>query len=81
MLRQKKKTLLDKLYETSPDDPAGKINKVLAIYKSTNVQGYCEELKLVYKDLALSHLVAANLSEESKRKFADFADYLLSRES
>lgn len=71
---------LDELYSSSPDDPSDKINRVLEIYKSTNVIGYSEELKLVYKDLAMSHLVAANLSEVAQNDFKVFGEYLLSRE-
>lgn len=73
------KTQLDELYASSPPDPTDKIQKVLAIYKNANVQGYSEELKLVYQNLAISHLHAARLSDSATEMFTQFGDYLLSR--
>lgn len=69
------------LYSKSPADPAAKIEEVLRIYKDANAKGYAEELKLVYKDLAISHLMAAGLSVSATESFKAFANYLLEREN
>jgi len=75
------RTLLDKLYSSTPADPAQKIEQVLSIYKDANAKGYAEELKLVYKDLAISHLTAAGLDQSPHENLTQFANYLLSRDS
>lgn len=69
------------LYSHSPADPAAKIEEVLRVYKDANAKGYAEELKLVYKDLAISHLMAAGLSVSATESFKAFANYLLEREN
>ena len=69
------------LYNQSPTDPTAKIQDVLRIYKDANAKGYAEELKLVYKDLAISHLTAAGLADSATERFKAFASYLLERES
>jgi len=78
--KDEKNTLL-RLFSTAPEDPTEKIETVLNIYKSTNVKGYAEELKLVYQDLANSHLTAACLENSVFENFNSFGNYLLARKS
>ena len=58
-----------------------KIEEVLALYKAAHVGVHCDELKLVYKQLAYSHLAAVSLSDEQKQVLKSFAEALLDRES
>lgn len=74
-----KETLL-KWYSQNPEDPTEKIDIVKKLFKDYNVLGYTEEVKMAYKDLALSHLTPTNMDEKNKQIFVSFADFLLNRD-
>lgn len=64
---------------TLPEEEEGKINTVIKVFNNLVVKEYAGELKMAYKDLALSHLENAGLSEGHKKELVSFADFLLTR--
>ncbi len=78
---ENEKLELKKQYKSVLEDSTEKVAYVLEIFKSTNVRGYSEELKLVYKELANSHLQASCLESPQRKRFEEFGDYLIGRSS
>lgn len=64
---------------TLPEEEEVKINTVIKVFNNLVVKEYAGELKMAYKDLALSHLENAGLSEGHKKELVSFADFLLTR--
>lgn len=64
--------------EISEED---KIQEVLQLYKAAHVGVHCDELKLVYQQLAFSHLDAVSVSADKKSVLRTFAEELMGRES
>ena len=56
-----------------------RINEVTALFKAAHVGVHCDELKLVYQQLAHSHLEAVGVDRTKKSILKDFADQLLNR--
>lgn len=52
---------------------------VKGLFETAHVKVHAEELKLVYQQLAISHLDAVNVSEEKKEELRGLADKLLNR--
>ena len=67
------------LYNSKPQNPSNKVEKVRSIMKSAHVLTYSDEVKGEYKNLAFSHLDAIKMSDDQKSQFRAFGDYLLSR--
>ena len=55
------------------------IQRVKELFMIAHVDVHAEELKLVYQQLALSHLKAVNVIDEKKEILKQFADQLLNR--
>jgi len=55
------------------------ISEVKSLLEKSYVKVHAEELKLVYQQLALSHLDAISVSEEKKKPLRGLAQYLLNR--
>ncbi len=55
------------------------IEEVKDLYNKAHVGIHSDELKLVYHQLALSHLKAISVSEDKKKTLYDITDYLLNR--
>ena len=56
------------------------IAEAKSLITSSHVKVHAEELKLVYQQLALSHLDAIQVTAERKTALKELADYLLNRE-
>lgn len=56
------------------------INEVTDLFKTSHVKVHAEELKLVYQQLALSHLEAVSVEPEKKTILKAFANDLLNRQ-
>lgn len=59
----------------SPSDVA----KVKELFRTAHVQVHAEELKLVYQQLAMSHLATVQVNEEKKSELKNLAEKLLNR--
>lgn len=55
------------------------ISEAKSLLEKSHVKVHAEELKLVYQQLALSHLDAVSVSEEKKNPLRELAQYLLNR--
>lgn len=55
------------------------VGEVTTLFKAAHVDVHCEELKLVYQQLAFSHLDAVSVSEDKKSVLRNFAEDLLNR--
>lgn len=60
-------------------DEAAHIAKVKALFKTAHVNVHAEELKLVYQQLAFSHLDALTIEDKRKKVLNLFANQLLNR--
>jgi len=70
------------LYSDTLDiEEEAKIGEVLQLFRAAHVGVHCEELKLVYQQLAFSHLDAVTVSDDKKSVLRTFAEVLLGRES
>jgi geranylgeranyl diphosphate synthase type II len=78
LLSQKEAQDLRALYAGDDYDDT-MIEKVKSLFKKAHVDVHAEELKLVYQQLAFSHLAAINVSDEKKRILYEFAEELLNR--
>jgi geranylgeranyl diphosphate synthase type II len=58
-----------------------KIKEVIDLFKASHVSVHCDELKLVYRQLAFSHLDAVSVSDDKKLILRTFAEELMGRES
>jgi len=56
------------------------VNEVTALFKTAHVKVHAEELKLVYQQLALSHLEAVQVENDKKSILKNFAEDLLNRQ-
>jgi len=56
------------------------IDKVTDLFSKAHVKVHAEELKLVYQQLAMSHLDAVDVREEKKTVLREFAKKLLNRQ-
>lgn len=76
------RTLLEKLYFTSDHNYSEieKINTVTQIFKNLHVQVYSKEIIDAYKDLALSHLNACDLTEITKSALMQFVNQWIHRD-
>lgn len=92
-IRQNKKTflLLHALEVASPeqksqllqliqDNPADKVQQVLAIFKACNVDQWANELKEKYLQTALQHLEDIAVVSTRKQPLKELADFLIQRE-
>jgi geranylgeranyl diphosphate synthase type II len=57
------------------------VEEVTALFRAAHVDVHCEELKLVYQQLAFSHLDTVSVSEDKKSVLRTFAEVLMGRES
>ena len=55
------------------------IDEVKALFKTAHVAVHAEELKMVYQQLAISHLDAVDIAEDKKQLLRDLAEGLLQR--
>jgi len=58
-----------------------KVYEVLQLFQAAHVSVHCDELKLVYQQLAFSHLDAVSVDSEKKSVLRTFAEELMGRES
>lgn len=56
------------------------VQEVISLKKKAHVNVHAEELKLVYHQLALSHLNAVSVDDSKKKVLKDFASDILNRE-
>ena len=70
------RSLLEKLYFTTDHgwSDADKIKAVTTIFRDLHVAVYSNEIIEAYRDLALSHLAACDLSEVWKERFTNFVN-------
>ncbi len=71
--------MLVKLMKNTIISPQEKIDSVTAIYNSTHVRIYADQVKEAYRDLAFSHLDAIKVNASEKTKLKEFGHYLLNR--
>jgi len=70
------------LYSGTLDiEEEAKIGEVLQLFRAAHVGVHCEELKLVYQQLAFSHLDAVSVNDDKKLVLRTFAEELMGRES
>lgn len=81
LLSREEATELKALYENTSIDENDKIDRVKALFNIAHVRVHAEELKLVYQQLAFSHLDAVAVDEEKKKVLRTFAEELLNRSS
>lgn len=79
MASDAEKQLLIELYSTQTDNPARKIAVVSGIFQSLNVTEYAAMTIEAYRDLAVSHLHACNISTAYKQNLTDMLDQLVFR--
>ena len=79
LISEEERTELLKWYNSKPEDPTEKVQKVREIMKSAHVLVHSDEVKNEYKNLAFSHLDAVQASPDIKDQFRMFGTYLLNR--
>lgn len=92
-IRQNKKTFLllhalevadagqrTKLHRLMEENPADKVEQVLAIFRECNVDEWARNLKQQYLDAAHQHLEAVAVTSRRKVHLAELADFLVARE-
>ena len=62
------------------EDDESKINKVLEIYKSCNIDEWAKQLKQKYFSIALTHLEEIAVLSSRKKPLEELADYLMERD-
>ncbi|OYZ50748.1 MAG: hypothetical protein B7Y15_08440 [Bacteroidetes bacterium 24-39-8] len=62
------------------DNPADKVQQVLAIFKDCNVDQWANELKEKYLQTALQHLEDIAVVSTRKQPLKELADFLIQRE-
>lgn len=70
----------NKLKELLFSNEANKIEEVLAIYKSCNVDGWAKELKQKYYSVAMNHLEEIAVVSIRKKPLQELAEYLMERD-
>jgi len=70
----------NKLHELSSCDGENKIEQVLAIYKSCNIDEWAKELKQKYFSIAMGHLEEVAVLAIRKRPLEGLAKYLMERD-
>ena len=93
-IRQNKKTFLllhalevataeqkAQLQQLMQENPADKVQRVLAIFKDCNVDAWANELKEKYLQTALQHLEDIAVVSSRKQPLKELADFLIQRES
>lgn len=92
-IRQNKKTFLllhalevatpeqkQELLQLMQDNPADKVEKVLAIFKACNVDSWARTLKQSYLEKAHKELDAVAVTATRKKSLLELADFLVARE-
>lgn len=92
-IRQNKKTFLllyalevanaqqkQELLHLMQENPANKVEKVLAIFRECNVDSWARELKQSYLDKAYQQLEAVAVTATRKAPLLELADFLVARE-
>ncbi len=69
------------LLQLMNDNPADKVEKVLAIFKKCNVDSWAKELKERYLQTALQHLQDIAVTEKRKACLTELASFLIERDS
>ncbi len=69
------------LLQSMTDNPADKVDKVLAIFKKCNIDGWAKELKEKYLQTALQHLQDIAVTEKRKACLAELASFFIERDS
>lgn len=73
-------TRLKDLLSMYPEDEAGKIREVTAIFDYLDIRNHANQKKEEYLNLAYKHLKAVNISEDKKQLLYDFAKFLIHRD-
>jgi geranylgeranyl diphosphate synthase type II len=71
----------EKLEALLSGNDAGKVEAVLAIFKSCGVDAWAETEKAAYTELALEHLRQVNVDDAHKEQMMLLVNYLMNRES
>lgn len=71
---------LKDLLSMHPEDEAGKIREVTAIFDYLDIRKHANQKKEDYLNLAYKHLKAVNISEDKKQLLYDFAQFLIHRD-
>jgi geranylgeranyl diphosphate synthase type II len=92
-IRQNKKTFLllhalevanaeqkKELQQLMHDNPADKVQKILALFKACNVDEWAQQLKEKYLQTALKHLDDIAVMSVRKKPLAELAEFLIQRE-
>jgi geranylgeranyl diphosphate synthase type II len=66
-------------YDKTSTDDAQKIAEVKKIFEQVNVLEYARQLIEAYKDLAISHLLACKISEDSKLQISEYINDMITR--
>lgn len=70
---------LKNLYQSNTLPASQKIKEVMQIFNELHVANYAEELKLAYRDLALSHLDEVGGQQDVKDNLIGMSNYILKR--
>jgi geranylgeranyl diphosphate synthase, type II len=73
-------TQFDELHQLTGNNDDDKIQKVISIYKSCNVDEWAKELKQKYMSKAMEHLEEIAVLSARKKPLEELAHYLLDRE-
>jgi len=79
LLSQEQAIRLKNLYSEQTLSDAEHIHEVKTLFKAAHVDVHAQELKLVYQQLAMSHLDAVDVEESKKQVLRSFAENLLDR--
>lgn len=71
---------LDELNQLMQNNDENKIDKVISIYKSCNVDEWAKEMKQKYMSIAMEHLEEIAVLSARKKPLEELAHYLLDRE-
>ncbi|MBT8191634.1 MAG: polyprenyl synthetase family protein [Saprospiraceae bacterium] len=80
LLSEKEAERLKRLFVQKDLSDDELVQEVMDLYKRAHVLVHAQELKLVYHQLALSHLDAISIENDRKKILRDFSNELLSRQ-
>ncbi len=81
LLSEVEQNELRELYQGKGEESQILVDKVVGLFERAHVKLHAQELKLVYQQLAMSHLDAVSVSEDKKSILRQFPSELLDRSS
>ncbi len=77
---KQERQLLEKLFETNPEDETAKINQVIQIFDKLEIKKHTEAIKEKYREEAFHQLAKIEVEGSRKKVLEGFANALMSRE-